>query len=280
MIKLNISYKLLFHNLSIDSPILKRIVSIDINKIYNNKRTILDTSTNIFIKFIEKHDDDTFKENIEFFFTSEIINKYFVHNHLIDYYGIIEIYKKNKDIESLGILMPIYQTLNEYLDTIIFIDSKILLSNILGIIDLTEKIRDKYDFINIDVKLDNILVKDSIFYLIDWERVYYTDQTYLCKSRPKSGNTEMYPFYDATIEEFFIHSIGVLIIRILGYKYGITHNIMMQNLTVDYILSYIPASYRNIYENIIIKIYFRKYHKIEELKNEIEQLLSKENKNG
>jgi len=268
----NISFKILIHNPDIDFSILKKIETLNINKLYNyNKRVIIDEDTNICIKFSEK--------NSELFFTSEIINKYIEDKHLIQYYGIIELYEDGNTTDLFGILMANYNTLDKYLENI-DIDSKLLLSNILGIIDLTIKVRDKYDFIHGDLKINNILIKNDIFYLIDWEYILYTTDLYSTKNRPKTGNTEMYPFYDATSEEFFIHSVGVLIVRILGYNYNVTYKCFMKNLSIYYMLSCIPIKNRFIFENIINSIFNREYHKIEKLRDDINNLLILISKNG
>jgi len=170
--------------------------------------------------------------------------------------------------------MPIYETLEDYICDIDTINPNILLSNILGILDLMIYVRDKYKFIHSDIKLHNILVKDDIFYVIDWEDIMEIDTIYYHKERPVTGNTEMYPFYDATAEEFFIHSIGVLIVRILGYRSNISYKTFVANLNIFYILSEIPIIKTYLYEDVIIKIFNRKYSKIENLREDVYKLLN------
>ena len=83
----------------------------------------------------------------------------------------------------------------------------------------------------------------------------------------------MYPFYDATAEQFFIYSIGVLIVRIIGYHYGVTYLDFVDNLNIIYILSKIPYEHSKKYDSIILDICKKKIKKIEVLKDKITEIV-------
>jgi hypothetical protein len=175
--------------------------------------------------------------------------------------------------------MPQYEKLTTYLNNN-DLDLELILLNIVGILDLSILIRDKYNLIHPDVKLCNIVVDNNIFYLIDWEEAFHKDEMYYNYQRPKDGNTEMYPFYNATAEQFLIHSIGVLLVRIIGYNNEITYKDFMDNIRIEYILSKIPNDIVRPLEPLIMDIFTRKFNKIEELISSINKILDIDNKNG
>jgi hypothetical protein len=174
--------------------------------------------------------------------------------------------------KNLGIIMPLYEKLSSYLNNN-KISTELLLLNIIGILDLSILIRDKYDFIHPDVKLCNIVVNDNIFHLIDWEEAFNKNDMYYNYQRPSIGNTEMYPFYNATAEQFLIHSIGVLIVRIIGFHSEITYKDFMDNIRIEYILGKIPNDIVKPFELLIIDIFTRKFNIIEELISYINNML-------
>jgi hypothetical protein len=295
----NLSYELLYYDSKIPPEELEKLKKIPINQLYSSIRVVIDKPNNFIIKFINKIDVDS-KLNNEIFIAKEILKNKFVNKHVINIHGIFKIIKnklddttfdlltykekispamqninKNKKNDVYGIVMPIYETLEDYISDIDIINPNILLSNILGILDLMIYVRDRYKFIHSDIKIHNILVKDDVFYVIDWEDIMEVDTKYYHKERPLTGNTEMYPFYDATAEEFFIYSIGVLIVRILGYQSNITYKTFLSNLNIFYILSEIPIIKTLLYEDIIIRIFNRKYSKIENLREDVYKLLTK-----
>ena len=293
----NLSYELSEYNKNIDDTLLEKIKTLPIIDFYNqDERVVYDNLNKIYIKFINKYENNL-ELNNEIFITSEILNNRLKNPHLIDFYGIINLIKNKptnyisslinkeynspetdkhmkvtkyeKEINVCGILMPEYDTLESYLEKIDCIEPKILLFNILGILDLMIYVRDKYKYVHSDIKIHNILIKDNIFYVIDWEDVRKMNNPYYSFYRPTEGNTEMYPFYDVSAEQFFIYSIGILIVRILGYKYGVTYKHFMENKYIKQILKMIPDELTEIYEDVIIKIYTKKYNKIEKLKEDI-----------
>jgi len=178
---------------------------------------------------------------------------------------------KLKKTNRYGIIMPIYQTLTNYLNEnkneIKLID---LVKNIINILDLAILIRDKYHIFHGDLKIDNILINNDNFYLIDWEILIKEDEKYYTWQRPKEGNTEMYPFYNCTAEQFFIHSIGVLLLRIFGWNYEVTYKDFIESYSLNYIFTKFPKD-SEIYniEYIIVDIFNKNYSKIEELKTNI-----------
>jgi hypothetical protein len=293
----NLSYELSEYNKNIDDTLLEKIKTLPIIDYYNqDERVVYDNLNKIYIKFINKYENNS-ELNNEVFITSEILNNRLKNTHLIDFYGIINIIKNKptnyissliykeynspetdkrlkvtkheKEINVCGILMPEYDTLESYLDKIDCIEPKILLFNILGILDLMIYVRDKYKYVHSDIKIQNILIKDNIFYVIDWEDIRKMNDPYYSFYRPTEGNTEMYPFYDVSAEQFFIYSIGILIVRILGYKHGVTYKHFMDNKYITQILKMIPPELTKIYEDVIMKTYTKKYYKIEKLKEDI-----------
>jgi hypothetical protein len=178
---------------------------------------------------------------------------------------------------NIGIIMEPEETLDEYLQKYKELDKTELLKNIYNIVDLCIYIKDKYGIYHCDIKTQNILVKDNKFYLIDWESVFTINEIYENKSRPNNGNTEMYPHYDVTSEEFVVYSIGVLIIRILGYHYGVRYIDFVNNIPVNEILDKIPDENIMFCEELIINIFTRKLVKIEELRTSIENIINHKN---
>ena len=175
-----------------------------------------------------------------------------------------------------GIIMPLYQTLSNYLnENKNEIELINLVKNIINILDLAILIRDKYQIFHADLKIDNILVNDNKFYLIDWEIIFKEDEKYYTWQRPTDGNTEMYPFYNCTAEQFFIHSIGVLLLRILGWNYEITYKDFIENYSLNYIFTKFPRD-SEIYkiEYILVDIFNKNYIKIEELKTNISDVIN------
>ena len=249
-------------------------------------------------------DKITDKLNTEILLIQKYLSGDFVQPHFLNYHLILSVIEKklkksnsfdyitklteyknkispnliNKDIKKTNkiydyiVVMPKYQKLSLYLSDTILNDN-IILTNIIGILDLSILIRDKYSLIHCDVKVCNIVVNNNIFYLIDWEDAFNIDDVYYQCSRPKYGNTEMYPHYDSTSEQFFIYSIGVLIIRIIGYNFDVTYKDFMKDITFNYILSKIPIEYSRIYEHVLLDIYNKKYNKIEELRSSIKEIL-------
>jgi hypothetical protein len=299
----NLNYELILSNKNITTDLIEKIKCLKINKEIINKRVLIFEKEKLVVKYLNKYDIYPSK-NGEFIISENILNNKLSNSHLIDIYGLIKfesnnikiptiICKKNispnvikkrklnendeNDDNNYGIIMPKYETLPEYLKKFIDIDSKLLLSNILGILDLCIGIRDTYNFYHKDIKIDNILIKDDKFYLIDWEFIIEQGSIYFSSDRPNEGNTEMYPFYDATGEQFLIHSIGVLLCRIIGYNYNISFKDFIENYAIKYILSNIPDDKIKLYESIILNIYNKKYQKIEKLKDDISIILDKIN---
>jgi len=294
-----LDYEIILSDKNLPTELIEQMKILKIDKEIIDKRVAFYKKQNFVVKYINKYEIYPNK-NAEFIIVEDIINKKFINPHLIDIHAMIKFnYTKKitqisvkKDIsphttkkrkveddyhDNFGCIMPIYETLPEYLKKINDIDPKLLLSNILGILDLCIDIRDTYNFYHKDIKIDNILMKDDRFYLIDWEFIIEQDDIYFSCDRPKEGNTEMYPFYDATGEQFLIHSIGVLIARIIGFNYNITYEDFMQNYAIDYILSNIPEEKTELYETLLLNIFNKKYNKIEKLKDDISILLDKVN---
>jgi hypothetical protein len=297
----NLNYELILSSKNLTTELIEKIKCLKISKEIIDKRVLIYNKEKLVVKYLNKYDIYPTK-NAEFKISEDILNNVLSNSHLIDIYGLIKfesnnikkptiICKKNispnvikkrklnendkddEDNDSYGIIMPLYETLPEYLEKNNDIDPKLLLSNILGILDLCINIRDTYKFYHKDVKIDNILIKDNIFYLIDWEFIIENGNIYFSIDRPGEGNTEMYPFYDATGEQFLIHSFGVLLSRIIGYNYNISYKDFMENYAIEYILSNIPEKKIKLYESIILNIYNKKYLKIEKLKDDISILL-------
>jgi hypothetical protein len=268
----NYSYDIIEINKDLDQTLLDKLKILPINTLYNKERIVYNQENKIYIKFINKYEYSSILNN-EIFIASEILSNKLKHLHIIDIHAIINVCenkrKRTDANEIYGIITPEYESLDNYLKNIIDIDESILLWNILGILELMIYMRDTYNFIHSDIKIQNILIKNDIFYVIDWEDVRKMDENYYTRDRPKDGNTEMYPFYNVTAEEFFIYSIGVLLIRIIGYSYGVSYKDFMNNLPIDTILNKIPDEKIELYDEIIINIFNKKYNKIEKLKEEI-----------
>jgi len=295
----NLDYELILYNKNLSTELIEQMKVLKIDREIIDRRVAIYKEKNFVVKYINKYDIYPSK-NAEFIIVKDIINNKFTNPHLIDIHAMIKFnctkkithILEKKDIsphttkkrkieddeqDNYGIIMSIYETLPEYLLKNNDIDPKLLLSNILGILDLCINIRNTYNFYHKDIKVDNILIKDDRFYLIDWEFIIAYDSIYFSSDRPKEGNTEMYPFYDATGEQFLIHSIGVLITRIIGYNYNITFEDFMQNYAIDYILSNIPEEKTELYETLLLNIFDKKYNKIEKLKDDISIILDKVN---
>jgi hypothetical protein len=178
---------------------------------------------------------------------------------------------------NVGILMESEQTLDDYLQKNNVLNNNEILKNIYNIVDLCIYIKDKYGIYHGDIKIQNILVKDNKFYLIDWENIFTINDVYQNKLRPNNGNTEMYPHYDVTCDEFVVYSIGVLIVRILGYYSGVGYIDFVNNIPIDDILDKIPDENILLFEELIIEIFSRKIVKIEELKTSIENIINSKN---
>lgn len=293
-----LDYEIILSNKNITTELIEEMKKLKIDKEIVDKRVAIYNKKNFVVKYINKYEIYPNK-NAEFIIVEDVINKKFVNPHIIDIYAMIKfnyikksttILKKDisphttkkrkiedEDYDNFGFIMPIYETLSEYLEKNNDIDPKLLLSNILGILDLCISIRDTYNFYHKDIKIDNILIKDDIFYLIDWEFIIENGSIYFSDERPIQGNTEMYPFYDATGEQFLIHSIGVLITRIIGFNYNVTYEDFMKNYAIEYILSNIPEEKTELYEKLLLNIYDKKYQKIEKLKDDISIILDKLN---
>jgi hypothetical protein len=295
----NLDYELILFDKNDSIESIEKMKVLKINRQIIDKRVLIFEKDKLVVKYINKYEIYPNK-NPEFKIVEDIITKKLSNPHLIDIHAMIKFnYTKKitqlvvkKDIsphttkkrkieddehDNYGIIMSIYETLPEYLLKNNDIDPKLLLSNILGILDLCIDIRNTYNFYHKDIKVDNILIKDDRFYLIDWEFIIENDSIYISNERPDQGNTEMYPFYDATGEQFLIHSIGVLITRIIGYNYNVTFEDFMQNYSIDYILSNIPEEKTELYETLLLNIFDRKYQTIEKLKDDISILLDKVN---
>lgn len=300
----NLNYELILSNKNLTTDFIEKLKCLKITKEIIDKRVLIFEKEKLVVKYLNKYDEYPTK-NGEFIISENILNNKLSNAHLIDIYGLIKfesnnikkptiickknispnVMKKRKlnenddehDNNNYAIIMPEYKTLPEYLQKNNDIDPKLLLSNILGILDLCIDIRDKYNFYHKDIKIDNILIKDNIFYLIDWEFIIEKGHIYFSDDRPTQGNTEMYPFYNATSEQFLIHSIGVLLCRIIGFNYNVTYEDFMKNYAIEYILSNIPKVKIKLYEQTILNIYDRKYQKIEKLKDDISIILDKVN---
>ena len=305
-----ISYNLLIYDQSLTPDLYTKIKDSNINNTCIKNR-ILKIDDTLLVKRISYESQD-FNNKSEIFLIKEYLQSKFSSPYFLNYYAIIliddniqsnvfpENYKDNsytildkykKNISpimrwinhskmscnllsgNMGIIMPKYEPLNKYLKRHSDLDVNLLLKNIIGILELSILIRDKYELIHCDVKIDNIVVNDNIFYLIDWENAFNTDEIYLHQTRPTNGNTEMYPFYDATAEQFFIYSIGVLIVRIIGYHYGVTYLDFVDNLNIIYILSKIPYEHSKKYDLIVLDICKKKIKKIEVLKDKITEII-------
>jgi hypothetical protein len=288
-------HEILYNHVDVKEDVISVITNMNID----NKDRI-SKNNNFVIKCFDKNTSLKGGGDTELFLIQKYIENEFTHPHFLNYYSIIQFNEKtnkinesddyytklntyktkispklgsynNKKDNNLGVIMPEYQTLGLYICDI-DIDPKLLLNNILGILDLSILIRDKYNLIHSDLKVDNIVVHNNIFYLIDWEDAFTRDEMYYHYTRPTYGNTEMYPHYNATAEQFFIYSIGVLIIKIIGYNYEVTYKDFMENITFNYILTKIPSKLTILYEQVLLDIYDKKFDKIEELKDRIKEL--------
>ena len=292
---LSINYVNFIKNVNLNNT--KQIYNIDCfpnyDYTYNNK--ILETNNNYIIKFVcyeyinsfmKDMDSYTiFKDNkvySELFLIKEYLEGKLCHTNFLDYNSIIYISSINcgarysynmSPLYNIAIVMKKYRTLTNYLQY--DLDLKIFIRNMYNIVDLCIYIKNKYNIYHSDIKIDNILVKENIFYLIDWEYAYSINKKYYHIDRPDDGNTEMYPFYDATAEEFVIHSLGVLMVRILGFKDGVVYSDFTKNQPYEDILSKIQMNKLIIFEDILKDIFTRKIDKIEYLKCKLLDILIK-----
>jgi len=198
-------------------------------------------------------------DDTEIFLIKEYLYGKLDHPYFYNYLGLTEVInyqlkeKHNYNILSvhnIGILMETDQTLDNYLQNNIELNNKYILTNMYNMIDLCIYIKNKYSIYHCDIKIQNILVKNDKFYLIDWENVLSSTDYYIHNNRPIDGNTEMYPHYDVTSEEFFIYEIGVLLIRILGYHVGVTDLDFIENKQYDLIMCKI------LFKNLKINIQY------------------------
>jgi hypothetical protein len=292
------SNDIIYLNKNADDIIINTIKSLKIDDNYR-----INIENNLVIKYVSIIDEinqTQYKDNTELFLIKKYLMNEFTHLNFLNYYAIIKFNNNNINLNidddqikkltiyknkispalnnttckhnNLGIIMPQYEKLSSYLNNN-KISTELILLNIIGILDLSILIRDKYDFIHPDVKLCNIVVNDNIFYLIDWEEAFNINDMYYSYQRPSIGNTEMYPFYNATAEQFLIHSIGVLIVRIIGFHSEITYKDFMDNIRIEYILGKIPNDIVKPFELLIIDIFTRKFNKIEELTSYINNML-------
>ena len=264
-----------------------------------NKR-VISSANNMIIKFIQYDINNLNNEKLnyndsEIYLINQYLENKFTHPYFLPYIGITNIINfGKKTIHNIttndevlqdeyitlvspmntGIIMPKYKSLVLYLSNNQDLDYIFLLKNIVNILDLAILIRDKYNIIHCDVKIDNIVVDKNIFYLIDWENSFEVDEMYYHEDRSKTGNTEMYPHYNANSEQFFIYSIGVLITRIIGFHYGVTYTDFIDNNLLHFILSKIPNNILRHYEDLLIHIFVRKIDKIEVLIDKINSILN------
>jgi len=252
----------------------KSLINTIIFKDYpSSKKRVVTTENNLCIKFLSSNNkyDQIEIKLIKDYLDNQIGNVYFFpYLAILNILDINNVYITNYDT---CIVMPKFTGLNNYLDSIHIISSNLLLSNIGNILNLAIFIRDKYKFFHADLKIDNILINNNIFYIIDWEITIKLDNYYDNEDRPENGNTEMYPHYNTTSEEYFIYSIGVLLVRILGYNYCVTYKDFVDDHNIDYILSKIPNTIIYFYQPIIELIFYRKEKSIEYLLKTIENLM-------
>jgi len=295
MIKYYINHEIVKFNTTIydsNKNICNELLDIEYIPTYY-KRVIL-SKNNMLIKFIN-YDINNLNNSKFNYRDSEIflINQYLenklVHPFFLPYIAITNIVNFNQittndtnitneilqyEDVNVGIIMPKYEPLKLYLSSNQDLDYIFLLKNIKNILDLAIYIRDKYNIIHCDVKIDNIVVDQNIFYLIDWENSFSVGEMYYHEDRSDTGNTEMYPHYNVNSEEFFVYSIGVLITRIIGYHYGVTYHDFVDNNLLHFILSKIPNNVLGYYEDLLIHIFVKKINKIEVLLGKINKILT------
>jgi len=269
---------------------------LELDKLPTYQKRAIYTKNDLVIKFIYYDINklsDTISDNLnsEIFLVNQYIENKFTHPYFLPYLGITNINSfkqkiftnseciKDEDIimqipVNIGIIMPMYKTLDKYLFDNLDLDYKFVLTNIYNILDLAILIRDKYNIIHCDVKIDNIVVNDNKFYLIDWENAFECNEMYYNEDRPTSGNSEMYPHYDVDSEQFFVYSIGVLITRIIGFHNGVKSTDFVSNNLLHFILSKIPNSVLQYYEDLLINIFVIKINKIEVLKDKIRKIIN------
>ena len=280
---------------NIDNDTLIKLNNLNILSFPVQNKTVKKTDNGFIIKFYKYYNinnlidinNNYFDNNnnnnhyyFELFLIMDYLNKKLEHPFFLNYIGLINIhnyYQYNRDISTLyniGIVMTCYQTLSEYLDNNLILDPIKFITNIYNIVDLSIYLKDNYKIYHGDIKIDNIVVKDDIYYLIDWEIVMEIDSVYDINNRPTNGNTEMYPHYNVTSEGFFIYSIGILMIRIIGWNYDVNYNDFIKTFALPSILVKIPLEKIVLYEDLINDIYNKKIEDIYDLKNRLKYIQS------
>ena len=288
----NIKHQIIKLNNNIDNDNYKKLYNLNIKSYPLNNKMVKKTDNGLIIKFYKYYNlsdlidknynyfDDINKnyKYFEIFIILDYLNNKLDHPYFFNYVGITNIfyfYQLNRDITSIyniGILMERYQTLTEYLDMNKTLDIKNCIKNLYNIVDLSIYIKNKYNVYHGDIKIDNILVKDDNYYLIDWGIVLHIDEVYFNSKRPPEGNTEMYPHYNSSSEHFFIYSIGILMIRILGWDYNVEYKDFTKPFILSIILAKIPIVKIGLFEDLIYDIFNKKIEKIEKLKNKLEYI--------
>jgi len=277
-------------NNNIDKNLYINLYNFNITSYQINYKRIKKTDNGYVIKFfkyslIDKIMDPTYNffninnldcTDAEPFIILEYLNNKIDHPYFFKYTGITKInnfFHHNEYVKTsfnIGIVMENCETLDQYLDRNVKLNLTEFIKNICNIVDLSIYIKNKYNIYHADVKLDNILVKDNTYYLIDWETIYHKYDMYYNIDRPSNGNTEMYPHYDASGEYFFIYSIGILMIRILGYHFNIKYTDFVKEFILENILEKIILDDIVLFEDLIYDIYEKKIENIEDLKNKLE----------
>jgi hypothetical protein len=297
-----LNHEIIKHNKDVDDVTINNCKNIfEIEKIPTYNKRLVITNNDFAVKFLDysiNKLNSTIPDykNSEIFLVNQYLEKNLYHPYYLPYLAITNVINfsrkiityinvdnsnvKNESISliqnmNIGIIMPKYKTLEKYLFEIQNLDHIVVLTNIYNILDLAILIRDKYNMIHCDVKLDNIVVDDNKFYLIDWENAFEIGEKYYHEDRPAIGNSEMYPHYDTDSEQFFVYSIGVLITRIIGFHYSITCHDFINNNLLHFILSKIPNSVLGYYEDLLIHIFVIKINKIEVLKDKISKIIHK-----
>jgi len=303
-----LNHEVIKYNKNIDETTMNNCKNIlDIEKIPTYNKRLIVANNNFVVKFLDYSiniiDNPTLNYKYsELFLVNQYLDNKFSHPYFLPYIAITKIINFNRkiikyienedpDVEkntmvqneyislihdmNIGIIMPKCITLEKYLFDNQDLDYTFVLTNIYNILDLAILFRDKYNIIHCDVKLDNIVVNNNIFYLIDWENAFERNEKYYHEDRPTDGNTEMYPHYDTNSEQFFVYSIGVLITRIIGFHYGVRCYDFIENHLLNYVLSKIPNSVLEYYEDLLIHIFVIKICKIEVLKDKISKIIHK-----
>ena len=307
LIKYYFNHEIIKYNTNVKN-ICNNILELD--KIPTYQKRLIKSKYDLVIKFINydinklSQETNTYNSlDSEIFLINQYLENKFTHPYFLPYIAITNVINfgrkvldnpeisceininKSKVIQdeyitlvtpiNVGIIMPEYKPFEMYLYDNKDLEYIFVLKNIYNILDLAILIRDKYNMIHCDVKLENIVVHNNIFYLIDWENAFQVGDMYYHEDRSATGNTEMYPHYDVNSEEFFVYSIGVLITRIIGFHYGVTCYDFIENHLLNFVLSKIPNSILKHYEDLLIYIFVIKIHKIEVLKDKISNIINK-----